>query len=336
MGILRRPTAALLLSGASVPIESFKVTQSKTKKGDTFDASTAFQAIPQGIAWLTTATNIDAQVIVNGTQIFDGVIDHTDYDWDKLTVKFTGRDKGSALMDKTTSQKHLNLKPAEIVQAYAAEHGLQTSIDTPSGLAGKIFTSDMAKLTHRGSQWTYIQELADHFGMTAYLTGGTVYFKNVPETLPVYQVTYSPTGPYAIGNCTKLTTARNHILGRPVTTNVRSHNHKKKQTLTSTKTQSGSGEPLVYNYVLPGLTQDQSDRIAAKKHAENTAHELTLTGLEVPGDETVTPLFKIALSGTGTAFDQQYDVSTITHAMSYEAGYLTTINCKAKSKEGGA
>lgn len=330
----RKPTAWLTLNGATVPVKSVCVTQSKTKRGDSFKAKTAMNAPGVDVAALATMTNIDVQVFINGAQIFDGVIDHTDYDWSKLEIEFCGRDKGSALMDKTTSQKHLNKKPTEIVQQYAGEHGLKTDIDQPADLAGKQYTSDLAKITHRGSQWSTINELADLFGMDCYITGGTVYFKNTPESLPVYQITYvKPPTPGS--NMVVLKTSRDHMLGRPVKTHVRSRHHKKKQTFAATVATSGAGEPLVYTHVIPGLTQDQVKRVAQKKHDETLAHELKLTGLEIPGDETINARFLIELTGTGTAFDQQYAITQIEHDASVEGGYVCRIGCKNKSKRGG-
>ena len=55
----RKPTAWLTLNGSQVPVRSVCVTQSKTKKGDSFKAKTAMSAIPAGLD-LTTETNIDA------------------------------------------------------------------------------------------------------------------------------------------------------------------------------------------------------------------------------------------------------------------------------------
>lgn len=334
MGTVRTPTA-YLIAGGTIPLLSCSVCQSKTKKGDTFRAETAFDALPMGVAYFTTAKNIDAQIQINGTKVFDGVIDHTDYDWNERKITFTGRDKGSALMDKTTSQKFLNNQPTDIVSAFASAHGLRVVMDTPGGMAGKQYTTDLAKLTHRGSQWTVINELADLFGMVTYITGGTLYFKNYPESLPTYPITYTPPNPaIPSSNAIVLRTARNHILGRPVTTNVRSHNHKKKTLVTSTQTRTGSGEPLIYNHVIPGLTQDQADRIAKKKHAETTAHEMK-PEIEIPGDETLTPLFMIQLSGTGTAFDQTYEITEVEHTVSYSGGFLSKISVKALSAQGG-
>jgi len=337
MGTFKPFTASLIASGSQIPIISFSVKQSKTKSGDTFRAETAFDAVPGGVGFFVAATNIDAQIIVNGTKIFDGVVDHSDYDWTNRVVTVTGRDKASALVDKTTSQKFLNKQPDEIVQAMASAHGISADVDSPGGKAGTQFTADLAKITHRGSEWSAVNELAELFGMTAYMTVGTLYFKNVPESLPVYQITYTPPTPGpATANAVILKTSRNHILGRPIKTNVHSHNHKKKTVLTHTISQAGSGEPLVYNHVTrPGLTQDQVQRIATKKHADVVAHELSLDGLEIPGDETLNARFMVALSGTGTAFDQQYAVSDVEHVGSSSEGYVTKITCKNKKSGGG-
>lgn len=330
MGVVKPFSAFLSANGSQTPLMSFSVHQSKTKHGDTFKADSAFDMLSQGVAWWTTQKNIDVQIIVNGTKIFDGVIDHTDYDWSQCKIDFSGRDKGSALMDKTTSQKFLNQTPSQIVQTMAGAAGVSSNVDTPGGMAGTIYTTDMAKITNRGSQWSAVNELADLFGMNTYMTGGTLYFKNSPESLPLYPINYTRQAPgVPTSNAVILKTSRNHILGRPVTTNVHSHNHKKKTVVTATVNKSGSGAPLIYNHVTrPGLTQDQATRIANKKHAEVTQHEYVLDGLEIPGDEALTPLFMVSLSGTGTAFDQTYAIASVDHEGKYDGGYTCKIDCK--------
>lgn len=340
-GILRNPQAQLLVNGQAIPCTSVDVHQSKTKKGDTFKASFPFEAsaaVGMDENFWSTAPNLTAQVTINGSVVFTGVIDHSDYDFSERKLEVSGRDAGSALIDKTSSEKFQNQQPTDIVQKFASDAGLQTSIDTPGGLAGKQWQIDTAKITHRGSQWTVVNELAELFGMTAYMTGGTLYFKNYPEFLPTYPITYIPPTPqsYAQGTFVKLSTSRNHILGRPVTTNVRSRNHRDKKTYTATHTQSGSGTPLVYNHTVAGVSQSQAQTIADKKHAETVSHELELTALEFPGDETLTPLFEISLSGTGTAFDQTYEIKSVEHKVSFEGGFRTTVGCKNKSAKGGS
>jgi len=331
-GILRNPTAQVIALGPFV-FDEVEVTLSRTKDGDKFTAKGPISA--NNIAGFVSAATIPVTVSFNGTQLFSGNVDHSDYDFDEGTITISGRDKGAALIDAQTSEKHLNKKPSDIVNTYAQRHGLQADVDTPTDDAGKIYSSDYDAITHRGSEWSHIASLADEYGMVTYITGGTLFFKQEPEQLPNYQINYTPPTPaqYASGNFIKLKCSRNHVLGRPIKVNAHSHHHRSKQINTATQQSSGNGgEPLIYNSTHPLMSTEQLNRIATKRLAEIQAHELKMESLDIPGDETVNARMTFVLSGTGTALDTSYDGETIHHKMSFKDGFRTTIDCKTKKK----
>ncbi|HYA07478.1 MAG TPA: hypothetical protein VEF90_16455 [Xanthobacteraceae bacterium] len=334
-GILRNPTAQVVAGGNPMPFEEFTVTQTRTKKGDSFTAKGALSAID--LDWWLTTTPIPIVITINGTQIFVGQVDHADMDFNETSFTISGRDKGAAMIDAQSSEKFLNQTPSQIVQTIAARHGIPVVADSPGGDAGKMYSTDFDAISHRGSEWSLINMIADHYGMIAYMTGGTLYFKNYDETLPSYQISYSPPTPqgYGSGNFIRLKASRNLVLGRPVTVNVRSHNHRQKKVVSASMTSSaGQGTPLIYNHTIAGITQDQANTIAKAKLAEVLAHELTIDELEIPGDETVNARMSFVLSGTNSPLDQSYDAQHIEHRFSFKDGYRTGIHVKNKKGAG--
>lgn len=337
---LETPRALVIVNGTALTPKSADVQMSKTQKSDTFQADIPFGALPTGMneGWWSTANNITAQVqatadsISGYVQIFDGMVDKVDFDFTSRVLSISGRDKSAALIDATSTEKFNNQDPDQIVQVLAGRHGISADTDSIGSKAGKIFQFDYAKLTQRESEWTVIQRLADHFGMVCYATGGKLYWKTYPEQLPTLSLIYSPPSPESPANASfiSLKGSRNVILGRPVKVSVKTWNHKEKKLYQSEQTEPGSGDTLTYNYQGPGMTGDQVERIAKKRLAENTSHELGFD-LEMPGDPTVTPRFMLELSGTGTAFDQQHEIKTVEHRISFEEGYLMTISAKSKS-----
>ncbi len=330
---LRQPRGFISIGGFMLAVEEAEVHQSKTKKSDTFSAKFPTSG---GIAsFLAGAdpTQLEAQVIVNGAPLCDGLIDHIDVSWSGMSVSVSGRDKAAKLIDSLSSEKFLNKKPSEIVQEIAGRRGLSAEADSGGDNAGKIFKDTWDAITHRHSEWSVIQWLGDHFGMNAYMTGGKVYFKDVDEQLPAFQVNYTPPTPesYASGNFIALETSRNVILGRPVKTNVLSRHDKEKKTHTAKEEKGGSGDPLIYNYVLPRATDDQVKRIAKKKHKENCRHEFAVR-IDMPGDESVNVRMGLQLSGTGSAFDRLYELDGVEHRISATGGYRMTLNGKAGSQ----
>lgn len=342
--MIRTPRAFIIVNGNSLNCISVDVNLSKTHKSDTFHAEIPFAALPPGMDenWWSVQNDISVQVSIEtdpfsgATKLFDGKVDQVAHDFVSRILKIQGRDKSAALIDKASTEKFNNQQPDQIVKTIAGRHGITVDADAVSSKAGKLFQIDYAKLTHRSSEWTVINKLADQTGMNAYMTGGTLYFKPVDEKLPVLNVTYMPPTPvsFANGNFMRLTTSRNLILGRPVQVTVQSWNHKEKKAYQTQKTEAGTGDPLIYNYVEPGLTGDQTEKLAAKRLSENTSHELSFN-LEMPGDPTVTPRFVMQLSGTDTAYDQQHEITGIEHSLSQSSGYRMTVSAKAKSKKRG-
>jgi len=343
--VLRTPRAFVIANGAPITPMSVEVQMSKTHKSDTFHCEIPFGALPPGMdeAFWSTANDISVQVQIQTdafsgpTQVFDGKVDQVQHEFDTRVLKVQGRDKTAALIDKTSTEKFTNQQPDQIVQTICGRHGITANTDSVAKKAGKIFQIDYAKMTQRVSEWTVIQKLADLFGMTAYMTGGQVYWKNYPEQLPVVNVAYVPPTPfsYANGNFMRLRTARNLVLGRPVHVKVQSWNHKEAKLYQNEQVAPGSGDPLIYNYQSPGMTNDQVEKLAQKRLSENTSHELSFD-LEMPGDPTVTPRFMMQLSGTGTAYDATHEIKTVEHQISQEAGYRMTISAKSKSTKRGS
>ncbi|OCJ12463.1 hypothetical protein A6U86_05420 [Rhizobium sp. AC27/96] len=340
---LRQPRAFIIANGETLNCISVDVQMSKTHKSDTFHCEIPFGALPADMdeGWWSEQSDIAVQVqfqtdaISGAVQVFDGKVDKVGHNFDQRILSVQGRDKAAALIDSKSSEKFNNLTPDQIVKQIAGRHGINVDADSLPSKGGKIFQLDYAKLTNDESEWTVITQLADMNGMVAYMTGGILYFKAVDEQLPVLDVVYSPptAASYASGNFMTLKTSRNVILGRPVNVKVQSWNHKEKKAYEYGASEpTGSGEPLNYNYEVPGLTGDQTQRLAEKRLAENTSHEL-MFDLTMPGDPTVTPRFDMRLSGTGTAYDQQHDITTIEHSMSQSGGYRMTVSAKSKSKK---
>ena len=330
---LRTPQGVVTTAGA-VPFSEFKVTQTRTKAGDTCSVKGALSLIDLG--YYLGTTPIPITITMNGTQLFTGNVDKVGMDFVAREYELTARDNSAKMIDATTSEKFLNQEPNAIVQTIAARHGVQVNADQVSGTdsdAGKMYSSDFDAITHRFSEWSLLQRLADLYGMVCYFTGNTLYFKNYNETLPVRPLTYTPPTPqqYESGNFITLKASRNLVLGRPVKVNIRSHNHRKKKVYSATASSSGgSGDPYIYNRTIPGITQSQAQTIANAKLAEAQSHELSIDELSFPGDETINARMSFQLSGTGSPLDQKYDANSIDHSFTLKDGFRTGIRIKNK------
>jgi hypothetical protein len=90
---------------------------------------------------------------------------------------------------------------------------------------------------------------------------------------------------------------------------------------------------LKYEMHYPGMNQQEVETLAKTRATETIRHEMCID-LEMPGDLSLDVTQQIQLSGTGTAFDQTYDIDELTFDYeSGEEGYLSmTIIGKSASQ----
>ena len=339
---LRQPRANLIVNGQTLLCAEIEVEMSRDQKSDCFRAKVPMDKLPAGMDanWWSTAANISVQVMVDAgqgaTKIFDGQADEVEHDFSECVLDISGRDKSSKLIDNKASSKFLNKKPHEIVQQIAGDAGIDADVDAVTDKAGKLFQIDYNAIQHRLSGWSMILQLADLHGRVAYMTAGKLYFKDPAEKLPTLKIVYSPptSGTAASSNAIRIRARRSITLGRPVKHTVHSWNHKQAALNEGTYTEPGDGDELEWHHHHPGLSKDQATR-RAKDHCDRTTrHEFGIT-IDMPGDPTVTPRFMLDLSGTGTAYDQQHELTHVRHRMSERDGYRMSVDTKAKSKKRG-
>lgn len=74
---------------------------------------------------------------------------------------------------------------------------------------------------------------------------------------------------------------------------------------------------LAYEMHYPGMNQKEVETLAKTRATETIHHEMCVE-IEMPGDLSLDVTQQIQLSGTGTAFDQAYDIDELT--FDYESG----------------
>lgn len=281
-------------------------------------------------------------IVVNGASLIEGTITQVECDFVARTINVQGKDKTAGLLKKLSIEKFQNQKGAEVAKEIAGRHGLSLTGGGGSLNAGKLFQTDWTALFDHVSEWAAINHIADREGMSVTLDGkaGQIILSPEGETFgEEIAVRYVPPTPqsYAQGNFMHLRVVKNIEISGKTKVKVSSWNTKKKEAVTAEKEETGDagGDPTVYEYRIPGLNQEQADRIAEKRLGENTRHAMTID-LDMPGDETASPRAKLNLSGTGTSCDQGYVIDRIEHrGNADEGGYRMTITGKNKVESGG-
>lgn len=337
-GTLRNPRAVLTIGGAVIALESAEISLSTNASSDTahvdfplnhpdFDPSILDGSdIPMVIE--ITGDGAGGGLLFTGTVTQDTMTFHTGI------CSVQGEDKTASLLKKKSVESFKNKKGGEVADEIGKRHGLTVDTEGSTLKAGKQYQIDHV-LNTDGSEWEVINQIAEREGLVASIdkTNATLSFKREDEDdLPVFPVRYSPPGPDgpADANAITIQVTKNHKIAGKTKVNVRSWNTREKKVITASKDGDGDGEATVYDYRIPNLSQEQADRIAEKKHGENTRHELGLT-VDMPGDAGIPARSKIDLSGTGTARDQMYFTSTISHRIGFDEGWRMTITAKNKA-----
>ncbi|WP_225934364.1 MULTISPECIES: hypothetical protein [unclassified Cupriavidus] len=143
-------------------------------------------------------------------------------------------------------------------------------------------------------------------------------------------------------NVKDLRMSRSLTVAKGVTVVVRSWNAKQAKAFTASypskakSIQAGKASPFgdtqIYSITRGGLDQDSALKLAQKIHKEITQHEMKLRAV-LPADNILKQTSMVRLTGTGTAFDQDYFIDGLARSMSVDSGYEMTISAKNTNPE---
>jgi phage protein D len=344
---VRQPRFQILIEGNPVPLVEGSVNTSRHARADTFQASTALQATGKPLGYWASVGPVEC--IVQGCNdaeggwvtLLKGRLDSVEVRADAregAKIHFSGRDNSARLIDGKTTAKRLNKKSSEIVKELAEKYGLQADVDDTSDESGKVHTQDHAHLEDNETAWNTIARLAEREGAFLYFKDDTVYFKQPGSDSQggTYPIRFTPPDDEAtaIGSIIAIQLTQNVHLNKGVKQTVRSYHTRKEKNICTTKEAEAAsyGEPLEFIDHIPGLTDDQVEKIATKKQIERQRHEMQIE-VVMPGDVNFDARMMVELSGTGSAWDQEYHVNTCTHQFNTFNGY--TMRISAQNKKGG-
>jgi phage protein D len=186
--------------------------------------------------------------------------------------------------------------------------------------------------------------LAQMEGFRVYVKGTELHFEPAPTpgNANRYALVWQPpTGDigYYASNTKRIDFERTLTVSKDVVVQVRSWNQKQKKGFAATyPTYRARGitpgtateRSQVYTFNIPNLTQEQALQRAQSKYNEIIKHEMRVTA-SLPADDILTPDLVLAVSGTGTPYDQDYFVECVTRTMSMDDGYRMQASGKNHS-----
>jgi phage protein D len=346
-GYVRSPRCIVQTDAGMFAPESCEVTVSQHQSADTFSAKIALDD-PSGLDesyWADTAP-INVTVLATNdinsaglTQMFIGVADKIEIDFESRMVHVSGRDKTAKMIDAKTNEKWLNKQPNDIITDLAGRVGLSVNFSgQATDRAGLKFNQDYNRISELDSNWNVIVRLARQMGCIAFVKG------NVLQVQPIdggtggnYTIQYQkPTSSsYAQANFVKLTCHRDLNLAKKIKVNHKSWQHKQGKAIESEYELDGAGSDTL-EHTLKGanLTKQQQDAHAQSRINDIASHERTIT-VDTVGDVNIDPSMMLVLNGTGTGFDQSYIISDIQHRWGWGEGYKMSIRVRNKDKKRG-
>lgn len=339
-GTARRPRGFVKLMGQLTPVLSFKVVSNSHFQCDTFEfVVEAFQQ-PDGFGldfWGAADTSdVMAEIMLgfvgadddeNATPPLDSLLigEVDDVDADPLTgiITLTGRDLTGRLIDNKVSQNWPDRTASQIVTDLAGKAGLTPQVTPTKTPVGRYAKGQYAQLGRETPIWDLVSVLADQEGFDAYVKGTTLYFgPSQVDSGALLAIQLSTSSRPITANVEDIKLRRSLTLAKDITVTVISYSPAKKTPIKAVARRQGAQKSAstsfrtgktAQNYTIrkPGLTQQQASDLAEKTLSELSRHERTFSATLV-ADTSTQSRTKATISGTGTGWDTDYFVDTVT------------------------
>lgn len=336
---VKYPRCFLSIGGVMIPCISAQVSRKAKRAADTFSAefsATAAAKLGWPLSKWADFEQTEASVVMSsepagGDQrtMVTGMVDTPEIDWKENKISVRSRDKSASLTEKKRSQKSQNKKSADIVQDIAQDHGLTVSATSGDDNAGQMYDQDTAHHILNRSDYEVLNDLAEREGYRWYVDGSTLYFEPDDQTNGTFSIHWVPpqTGQPATANIPDMKTKRNMTAARPQKHTAKSWHKKDKKLYTHTESLSGSGNAVEHEHHHQGLNQAQVTKLAKSRLKNAARHDMQVSISDMPGDLTCDVRMTLQLSGTGTIYDQSYDIDEVGFEMGWD-GFKMSIEAK--------
>jgi len=340
----RFPSVQLLVNGIPIigTIQA-EVIANNNFAADRFFARIALGADPTATSlFWASAQGIVAEIrfsldSITFQSLIQGLVDCVTIDPVSALVCIEGRDLTAGLMETRSQEAFANRTSSEIASLIAQRHNLTPAITPTNTPVGRYYQNEHDRVTlglfsRAITEWDQLVFLARQEGFDVFVQGTTLFFQSAQQPPDVRVLQPS--------DLSDLRLQRSLTLARDIEVTVKSWNSRQKDAFSQTAmaaigrssgvTGLGSQKSQKYILVRPNLTPDQALQLAQRRLTELTRHERVVEAT-LPGDLTLTPRSQIALSGTGTDFDQTYFVDVIERSITSRGGFTQRIRAKNTS-----
>jgi hypothetical protein len=322
---LANATEASVLSAGSFAADCFRVRAALA--GDA-----AFWAACGGVA-------IDVQVALDPlggfVSLVQGQADAIGIDPVAGTLTIDGRDNAAALIAARTQETFANRTASEIATLLAQRHGLTPDVQPTRTPVGRYWQLEHDSLTLNAgaratTEWDLLAILAGWEGFDLWVSGTTLHFRAPDTATPPPLLSCVPTaaGP---ADFTALRLDRALSFAGDIIVTVKSwHSRLGTGCVQSARTERGAASAQEYVFVVPNLTPDAAQQLAARRLVELAGHEWLLRA-EMPGELALSPRGFFRLAGTGTVHDRIWRIDEIERRVSVREGFSQSLRARASS-----
>lgn len=275
-------------------------------------------------------------------------------------LQIRGRDYSGQLIDSEVSQEQVsgNLTSKDMLDNLVSQvPGLSLDISQlDDDSVGDLMNDAQGRLTLHRSAWDVISGIAEHEGARATVKGKQVKIAPVPadssDKGQAFAIYYYPEKQSSTGggfepvrsNVMTLRMARALAVGRGVDHFVQAYDsatgRRPSRAVARVRSQQRESRSdgdkmnsnLTYTESQPGMSQAQARKHARAKGNHVSKFERDIE-FQMPGDLTLTVDTPVTLTGTGTQFDQTYEVSQLTHFFDLTQGYRMECRCRNRSDD---
>jgi phage protein D len=356
MSELRQPRSIVAINGGQMPFVSWETNNNGYYQADTFTVRLPLNKAQ--VAWwsetavmdviIYDATNVkDPQnfSIANLSQRLQGAVDTIEVDPIQHSVRITGRDYTSKLIDTKVAPPSRNVTASDVAKSYAATYGLTSNVTRTTAKIGTYYDFDHVSMKVEKSAWDILCYLAHQEQFIVYVSGKTLNFIPLPPESAARVLTLDDSQRIVNGPSPTLCFSRTLTMARGIIVHVRSWNDKNKKGFTKTaimhhlkdpvlkKNSPAIGQEQVYTYVIPNLTPVEAQAKADAYLDQISRHEVRFSVDDMPGDPTLDPFQPVKWTYNGNRFAQVYYLESIIRSFDFENGYKMSLRGKNHSVE---
>lgn len=312
---------------------------------DTFSVSFAVSALPENRKedWFAKQQEISVEIFAGfpdnpeqyGTadlqSLIYGMADGVEFDPVARTIHLHGRDLTAKMIDTKITDVFLNRTASDIATSLATKYDLTPKITPTTILSGNSYEWVNAHLHHGKSEWDLLAYLAQQEQFLVYMYGHELHLEPLPDANSDPYVLQWQNDPFQF-NGVSLKFERGLTLAKGAQVTVRSFSQKGGKPVTAIYPKTAASNAQQYNYRFANLTPEKANQKAQALYAEIVRHEVNFHA-ELPADNDLSTRSIIKVTGTDTAYDQNYYPASVSRSMSLDGGYKMEISAKNQSPQ---